>query len=371
MKLVTFAVPTPVGAMQRLGALVDGDETGRIVDLTTAYAAHLTAVGSALAQELAHVLTPPDMIGWLRGGAQSREAAEAALGFARERLDSPRDLIGAGGARLVFQRAEVHLLAPLPRPNSFRDFSIFELHMSTAGLPGHGAINRKGWYRYPVCYKGNCDMFLGPEDPAPFPYFTDKLDLEPEIGIVVGKTGRDLTVEEAKDAIAGYTLLIDCSARDRAAVAGGEQIEFLGPYKAKDFGTIIGPCLVTADEVDELNLKLKVSVDGETWYEDTTGSPRVWTAPMLVAYASDSETLRPGDLLGTGTVGLGCSMDLKKWPKPGQRFRYSVEGLGTLDHEVVAQPARVDYARNGMTGLLTYEGQLAKLKAAGVDPGGH
>ncbi len=136
---------------------------------------------------------------------------------------------------------------------------------------GGGVPKRPNWYRWPPHYKGNPDAIIGPEDPIPFPYYSDKLDLELEIGIVVGKGGRNLSLEQARQAIAGYTILIDCSARDPHL----RQAEFLGPAKMKDWATVLGPCLVTADEVDEASLDVRITVDGEVWFEGNSSAPRL------------------------------------------------------------------------------------------------
>jgi 2-keto-4-pentenoate hydratase/2-oxohepta-3-ene-1,7-dioic acid hydratase in catechol pathway len=345
MKLVTFSVLTPIGRFNRLGALLDGGQDGRIADLTTAYAVYLgEEAGEPTPVELASVRMPPDMIGWLRGGAAAREAAETAVEYAKRRLDRETQPRGANGAQLVFARSEVRLLSPLPRPRSLRDFSIYEEHMSKAG----GGERRKDpiWYRWPPYYKGNVDAIYGPEDDVPYPYYTDTLDLELEIGIVVGKEGRNLSFEQAREHIAGYTILVDASARE------GHKREPFGPNKRKDFCTVLGPCLVTADELDETNLDVRFSVDGEVWYEGNTGHRRSFLAEQLVAYASDNETVYPGDVLGTGTVGLQCSMDSGRWIKPGQRATFEVEGIGSLTHRIEPGEHVVDYVKNGMEGLL-------------------
>src|SRR5262249_24067698 len=202
MKLVTFEIHGRLGHHRRLGALLEED---RIVDLTTAYATYLARhTDEPTPRELALLRTPPDLIGWLRGQHKSREAAEQAVEFARD-LDS--GALGVDDARIIFQRKEVKSLAPLPRPNSLRDFSIFEEHMTRRES---GAIpKRPSWFRHPPYYKGNPDSIIGPEDPIPFPYYSDKLDLELEIGIIVGRVGRNLSLDAAKQAIAGYTILVD------------------------------------------------------------------------------------------------------------------------------------------------------------------
>src|SRR5947209_14389212 len=183
MKLVTFEVRTPLGPQRRLGALLDGHQDGRIVDLISAYEAFLRAeTDEPTPRELAQLRTPPDLIGWLRGQHKSREAAERAIDFATS-SDGP----GLDGAPLIFARNEIRLLAPLPRPNSLRDFSIFEEHMTRR--EGGAIPKRPSWFRHPPFYKGNPDSIIGPEDPIPFPDYSDKLDLELEIGIIVGRGG--------------------------------------------------------------------------------------------------------------------------------------------------------------------------------------
>ena len=215
--------------------------------------------------------------------------------------------------------------------------------MTQAGGSGQ---KRAAWYRWPPYYKGNPDSVIGPEDPIPYPDYTEKLDLEPEIGIVVGREGTNLTVEQAADYIAGYTIFIDCSCRD------GNEREPFGPAKRKDFANVLGPCLATADEIAEGNLTVRVIVDGETWFEGNTGHRRNFTPAHLVAFASDNETLHPGDVLGTGSVGLGCSMDLHRWPRVGQTFTVEVEGIGSLTHRIVEGARGPGYVLHGMEGLI-------------------
>lgn len=348
MKLVTFEVPTPLGPQRRLGALLDGDQDGRIADLTLAYTLYLReATDEPTPEGLAQLRTPPDMIGWLRGGKKSHEAAAHALAHVRAKgAGEPR---GARGEQIVYARSGVRLLSPLPRPNTFRDFSIYEDHGSLRDGtdPAVRRYKPENWYRWPPYYKGSPESIYGPEDPIPYPYYTKKLDLEPELGIVVGRVGRNMSEAEARDAIAGYTIVVDCSSRD------GQKRDTLGPAKSKDFATMVGPCLVTADEIDETNLAVRVVVDGDVWFEGNTNLPRSVLTHQLVAYSSDNETLQPGDLLGTGTVGTGCSLDLHKWVQVGQTVSIEFEGIGRMQHTIVAGEHVVDYVGSGMNGLLT------------------
>lgn len=343
MKLVTFRVNTPVGPVNRLGALIDGHQDGRVVDLTAAYADHLAReTDEPKPHGLANLYTPPDMIGYLQGGGKSRVAAEIACDYARRLLAGNPAPVAADGAALVYEAGSVQLLAPIPRPPSMRDFSIYEQHMTNSG---RSSGKRPAWYTTPPFYKGNCEAVVGYGADVPFPYYTKKLDLEIEIGIIVGKKGRNLTFEQAKEHIAGYTIWIDPSARD------GHDREPFGPTKRKDFSTGLGPCIVTADEIDERNLKVKVTCDGEVWFEGNTNEPRSFYAEHLVAYASDNEWLFPGDVIGTGTIGFGCSMDYHKWPQVGQVMTFEVEGIGRMQHRIVPGEHIVDHVL-GMPGLI-------------------
>jgi 2-keto-4-pentenoate hydratase/2-oxohepta-3-ene-1,7-dioic acid hydratase in catechol pathway len=351
MKLVTFQLQTQIGQFNRIGALIDGDENGRIADLTSSYLAYLVQeTGGPMAHEIAQLRMPPDMIGWLKGGERSFDAATQTVAFIKGLLDKDENPRGLENAQLVFNRSEVKLLAPVPRPHSIRDFTTYFQHMSQATPP----IPRPpAWYRNPPYYKGNPDTVCGPEDPIPFPYYTERLDLEFELGIIIGKEGRNLSFDEARDHIAGYTIFVDSTCRD------GNAREPFGPTKRKDFNSVLGPCLVTPDEIDEGNIDIKLSVDGETWYEGNTNLKRSFDPHHLVAYASDNETIYPGDVMGTGTIGLCCAVDLDKWIQVGQTATFEAAGLGTLVHEVVAGEHVVDHI-NGMDGLLQQPEEAGK-----------
>lgn len=350
MKFVSIEVATPVGRTSRLGGLLDADETGRIADLTACFACHLaTSTDEPTPREFARLRVPPDMIGFLRAGKEGMKAALAGLEFARNHINNT----GLDGERLVYMRSDVTLLAPVPRPPSFRDFSMYEEHMTLVRIdpafPGAAPdIKKPQWYTNPPYYKGSTTAIAGPEDPVPWPYYTKRLDLELEIGIIVGRTGRNLTFEQARDHIAGYTLLIDSSARD------GYGREPFGPNKRKDFHTAIGPALVTPDEAGDIeNLACGIMVEDETWWEGSTSAPHSFHPEQLVAYVSDNETIQPGDLIGTGTIGNSCSMDTQRWVKLGQRVTFWMERLGRMTLEVVPGERVVNHVL-GMEGLLKY-----------------
>ncbi|MGV9884970.1 fumarylacetoacetate hydrolase family protein [Streptomyces sp. NPDC003006] len=248
---------------------------------------------------------------------------------------------------------EVRLLAPL-QPPSLRDFVTFEEHVEgvrrsvdgVAGVP-------EQWYAAPTFYFANPHAVLGPHDGVPVPPGSAVLDFELEVGAVIGREGRDLTPERARDHIVGYTVFNDWSARD---LQSAEMKVGLGPCKGKDTATTLGPCLVTADEVDAyrradgfLRLALTAEVNGRVVGEDLL-SNMSWTFEEMAAYASRGTRVVPGDVLGSGTCGNGgCLAELwglrgEQDPpplRPGDTVSLTVEGIGTLTNTVVPGPAPV------------------------------
>jgi 2-keto-4-pentenoate hydratase/2-oxohepta-3-ene-1,7-dioic acid hydratase in catechol pathway len=237
---------------------------------------------------------------------------------------APED--GLGWVRLD----EVTFLAPVRAPNSLRDFLAFRDHVER-GAKRRGSDVPEAWDRIPVYYKGNRRSILGPDDEAPWPSYTDKLDYECEVAAVVGRGGRDVDAAEAEGYVFGYTIMNDWSARD---IQKDEMSCWLGPAKAKDFATTLGPWLVTPDEWSpEDDHVMTVSVDGKVWSSGTTAGRR-WTFAEMLAWVARDEDLWPTDVLGSGTFGGGCGLDLDKWLKPGQVVTLAVDGLGSLTNTV-------------------------------------
>jgi 2-keto-4-pentenoate hydratase/2-oxohepta-3-ene-1,7-dioic acid hydratase in catechol pathway len=222
------------------------------------------------------------------------------------------------------------LLAPL-RPRSLRDFLAFEGHLK-------GALGRLGrpipdeWYEVPAYYKGLPDTVIGPDEEIPWPAWTERLDHELELAAVIGRRCRDVPAGEAGDCIFGYTIWNDVSARD---VQARELPIGMGPGKAKDWdgSNVLGPCLVTADELDAADLGMRVSVNGELWGEDTTASMH-WGFGDMIAYVSRSQTLHPGELLGSGTATGGSGLELDRRLEPGDLVELEVEGIGVLRNRI-------------------------------------
>jgi fumarylacetoacetate (FAA) hydrolase len=248
--------------------------------------------------------------------------------------------ITIGGVEMVLPIDEVRLVAPLPRPTSLRDFYAFEQHVATANR-NRGRDVPSAWYEVPVFYFSNHAAIYGPGADIPLPR-TKALDYELEIACVIGRAGRDITEEDADEYIAGYTIMNDWSARD---VQREEMSVGLGPAKGKDFATSLGPWLVTVDELEPLalgdgryNMPMVARVNG---VERSRGNFRdiYYTFAQMIARASRDVTLYPGDVIGSGTVGTGCLLELTAgqgpWLEPGDIVELEIVGLGVLKNQVV------------------------------------
>jgi fumarylacetoacetate (FAA) hydrolase len=226
---------------------------------------------------------------------------------------------GGGTAREHAEHAlaEVRLLAPVVHPPSVRDFYAFEQHVKTArALRGLEMVPE--WYEQPVFYFSNPAAIYGPDQAIPYPDATGELDYELEVAAVIGAEGR----------IGGFTVMNDWSARDlqRAEMRVG-----LGPAKGKDFATSLGPVLVTPDELGDLRLEMVARVNGEERSRGNLGD-MYFSWEEVVTHACRNTVLRPGDVLGSGTVGTGCILEHgdRRWLQRGDVVELEVERIGVL-----------------------------------------
>src|SRR5688572_26726184 len=240
-------------------------------------------------------------------------------------------LSGEGHVRTgsVHPLSELHLLAPIPTPPSVRDFFAFEEHVA-AGWKLRGAEIPGAWYEAPVFYFSNPAGICGPGDEVARPTNCVMLDFELEIAAVIGTDNE----------IAGFTLMNDWSARDLQIK---EMTVGLGPAKGKDFATSLGPMLVTPDELPYengvLHLEGCVTVNGKE-VARSDASKQHYTWPQIVEQAARDTELRPGDVLGSGTLGKGCLLELgplegERWLEPGDVVALDAPGIGTLANPVV------------------------------------
>jgi 2-keto-4-pentenoate hydratase/2-oxohepta-3-ene-1,7-dioic acid hydratase in catechol pathway len=330
MRLCTFEIKTQLGKHWRLGAVI---EQG-IVDLNSACAWHLHNKGEAQPYKLASVLVPSDMLSFLQGEVTSMTFAQATLDHFQQELQSGNTPQGLNAETLIFTHNEIKLKAPLPRPTSMRDFYTFEQHVKK-GFEKRGEPMPQEWYEMPVYYKGAHWSIIGPDDEVHWPSFTEKFDYELELAIIIGKQGRNIPESKAREYIAGFTIMNDFSARD---MQRKEMKVRLGPAKGKDFATAIGPVLVTPDEIGDLyNMKMTARINGEVWSEGNSKS-MFHSFEKMIAFASMEETLYPGDLIGSGTVGTGCGLELDRWVKPNDVIELEIERIGILRNKIVKFP---------------------------------
>jgi 2-keto-4-pentenoate hydratase/2-oxohepta-3-ene-1,7-dioic acid hydratase in catechol pathway len=288
------------------------------------------------------------------------------LGARHHALSSMQALIDSGDAGMALLRrlplhdaaivpfaqplANVRLLAPLPVPPQLRDCSVFAQHVSNAPLGMQRLKARLAgeepsalppptvpnvYREQPIWYISNRFSVVGNDAVVRWPAYSRVMDFELEVAIVIGKGGTDIAPEHARAHIFGYTIMNDFSARDqqRREMEGG-----LGPTKGKSFdtGNAIGPWIVTADEIaDPYNLAVCVRVDGEEWARSST-TGMLHSLEQIIAFISRNETLHPGEIIASGTVGGCCGLELGRFLADGSTIELEVEGIGVLRNKVVA-----------------------------------
>lgn len=325
MKFVTFTRKDIENDQNRIGVLTKSESD--IIDLQESYSA---AYGKTTA-------CFDTMIALMESG-------EAGLALVKE-LKDREDAV-----KVPSDKAK--LCAPIPRPRSMRDMMCHELHIlqcrrTMARLGGMDVEKKeqenpdyfkpdKYWYEMPLYYKGNCDSFSGNEDEILFPPQEDKRDFELELAVVIGKKIKDVSPEDALDAVFGYTIFNDFSARSTQLYECSSQ-NHLGPAHGKDFdtGNSLGPCIVTPDEFDVNNADMIAKINGEEWCHGNTRD-MYHSVNDAIAYASRSETIYPGSIIGTGTVGNGCGLENNRFLNVGDKVELEIKGIGKLTNYIKA-----------------------------------
>jgi 2-keto-4-pentenoate hydratase/2-oxohepta-3-ene-1,7-dioic acid hydratase in catechol pathway len=247
----------------------------------------------------------------------------------------------------IVPEADARLRAPVPFPPSIRDFMAFEEHVVTS-MQAIGREVDPVWYEIPVFYFTNSAAVRGPRDPVEISPGSTAFDYELEVAAVIGRPGANIPVAAAREHIAGYSILCDWSARDLQEL---EMRAGLGPAKGKDTATSLGPWLVTPDELEGrrrgngFDLAMTASVNGTT-YSTGNLADLFWSFEQMISFASRGTELRAGDVIGSGTVGSGCILELSRvrgtetfpWLHPGDRVRLEVQRLGSLESTI--QPAQ-------------------------------
>ena len=327
----------PAGAPWRLAVALDGE---RWLDLEIARR-RAVAADPNLAHDRVLFRQPVTTLDdHLARGLRVAAVAEILERFSPRGDDATED-------DAILESSDVAFGMPILRPPSFRDFYAFEQHVRTMWERRGGEVP-EAWYRIPVFYFSNTSELRGPDEPVWCPAASNELDYEVEVAALIDTPALDLPEERAEEAIGGYTILNDWSARD---LQREETAVRLGPAKGKDFASSIGPWLVTPDEVNAgraagakaPSLAMTAEVNG---VETSRGS---WSDAQfsfgeMIARASADVRLRPGDLLGSGTVGTGCLLEVRdatlgRYLEPDDEVVLRVERLGALRSPVVARPA--------------------------------
>jgi fumarylacetoacetate (FAA) hydrolase len=245
----------------------------------------------------------------------------------------------------ILHAADLDFGPPILRPPSLRDFYAFERHVGTMWKRRDMEIP-EAWYRLPIFYFSNVSEIRGPGDPVWAPKGSAELDYELEVAALVDTPVRDLDAAQGEGAIGGYLVLNDWSARD---LQRDETTVRLGPAKGKDFASTIGPWLVTPDELADArrdtgyDLSMTASVNGQELSRGTWSSAH-FSFGQMIERASADVRLQPGDLIGSGTVGTGCLLEirdelLKRYLEAGDTVTLAIERLGELTSPVVERPA--------------------------------
>ena len=306
MKLISYKQNGNI----KFGALEDG----KIYDLN--------AIDSQIAD---------NMLEFLQGGKEQLQLAGAVI-----RNESP-----------TMPVKDVELISPVPNPSSVRDAYAFRQHVATA-RQNRGLEMIPEFDEIPIFYFTNHHAVFGEGDFPVRQRHTEKLDFELECAAVIGKSGRNISIEKADDYTAGFMIMNDLSAR----VLQMQEMKLnLGPAKGKDFGSSFGPWLVTKDELepyrrsspdgDRYDLRMKAFVNNIQVSEDTLAN-MTWTFAQIIERVSYGVDIFPGDVIGSGTCGTGCFLELNgskitdnQWLNPGDTVSLEIEGLGTLKNKII------------------------------------
>ncbi len=287
-------------------------------------------------------LIPDSMADFLKGGEELMERARKI-----------QDSISEGSLKAK-EEVFFELIAPVPHPTSCRDGYAFRQHVAAARR-NRKVDMIKEFDQYPIFYFTNHNAIQGPGEIECMPDHFHKLDFELELAIVIGKKGRNITAAEADEYIAGYMIMNDMSAR---TLQMEEMLLNLGPAKGKDFSTVIGPWLVTPDELEpykvppkeghvgnNYNLQMKCWVNGVEVSGGNTGDMD-WTFAEIIERCAYGADILPGDVIGSGTVGTGCFLELNgtgllndpnykpQWLQDGDIVEMEITGLGRLNNTI-------------------------------------
>lgn len=326
MKICTYQKSTFLGTHHRLGIV----HLDRVIDVNLVWQHYFTLRGYYSPEVKAHHHMPSSLSDILT------IYQEEALNKFKMTLIHFDDLLerGVDPQALSQPLADIEFASPLDKIIMYRDFYAHEKHVKV-GFEKRGEPVPAAWYEIPAYYKGGTAGFLGNNATIPWPSFSQKVDYELELGVVLGRDGFNIKEEKALDHIFGYTILNDISARD---IQRKEMSIRLGPAKGKDWCSIMGPVIVTQDEfgTSEPDLLMQARINGELWSEGRSSDSH-FTWSQMIAHMGQDEWIRASEFIGSGTVGTGCGLELDKWIKPADVVELEIEKIGILKN-IVGHP---------------------------------
>jgi 2-keto-4-pentenoate hydratase/2-oxohepta-3-ene-1,7-dioic acid hydratase in catechol pathway len=325
MRLCTYSRRSYLGHQKRFGVI----SNELIIDPNFVMQAFYEREGYYSAQDRAAVKAPPQLSRFLDSSDSPINEIQQIVGLYFQ-LAQAGMLKTKDGAELAFSPKDdktTRLHAPLDRIASYRDFFVHEKHVSK-GFEKRKEPVPEAWFEMPVFYKGATTGFIGHEDTIPWPSFSQQLDYELELGLVMGRDGKNIKAKDAYKHILGFTILNDVSARD---IQRKEMSVRLGPAKGKDWCSVMGPVIVTADEFGfkDPDLLMTASVNGIEWSRGRSSEAK-WSWGEMIEHWTRDEWARAGDFIGSGTVGTGCGLELDRWVKPGDTIELEIESIGKL-----------------------------------------
>lgn len=332
MKLATFAIHSAAGTCTRVGVVT----TAGIVDATAARCSLLEkSLPRSAAERIARAEVPAEMTAVLEMGRVAREWIEesvnrvVAMGIERT----------GTGQKTIHALGEIQLLAPIPRPPAMFNFNFWPGHRTATAKRGMSMQAPQAGVHLGSFWKGNPLSFVGPDAVLEIPSYATEIDVECEIAAIIGEGGKDLDEDQAKNVIAGYTIFNDVSVR---SLQTAEMNQGRGMSKAKDFdtGNVMGPWIVTPDELDSpRDLRYSLHVNGEQW-SSAMGEEMQGDLPEVIAFLSRGQTLLPGCIVATGAYAGGSGFDLGRTLAPGDTVELRISGIGSLVNRIGQQQAQ-------------------------------
>lgn len=331
MRVCTYKRPSPIGYLKRLGLFLDENI---LIDVNLIWQCEFECQGFYNPGQRADIFAPSRLSDFLT------THQDQAITKLHETIELCKKLQKAGILKTknqadflihLFDAKNIKMDVPLDQIHMYRDFYAHEKHVKTGFVKRQEEIP-PAWFEIPAYYKGANTGFIGHEEIIPWPFYSQQLDYELELGVIIGRDGKNIKAKNVKDHIFGFTILNDVSARD---IQRKEMSIRLGPAKGKDWCSVMGPVIVTYDEFnyEEPNLLMTAAINGTEWSRGQSGDSHYSWGEMIEHMAME-EWILATDFIGSGTVGTGCGLELDKWIKPGDLIELNIEKIGALKNIV-------------------------------------